>query len=113
MNNAAQNATIVGIFVACAGFIATLVAMQPPPPVVVEVHMVEYTITKTYPPKHFMVDLTDQYGATNRAVAVSKHCNRWQEVVIGSKIKLPVQIWRDHEGKTSTHIVASSVCPGN
>lgn len=41
-------------------------------------------------PKHFYVDLKDSKGIMHKHVYVSKHCNSWREVQIGSQIILPV-----------------------
>ena len=108
-----ETSGIIAVAVASVGFFVLLAAAQPPAPVAVETHEVEFTITGLRPPKHFAADLMDRYGAVNRNVAVSKHCNRWREIQIGSKITLPVTVYRDHEGKTFTRINAYKVCPGN
>lgn len=49
----------------------------------------EFIILDVDPPKHVYVKVQDVLDGTIYKVFVSKHCNRWQEIRIGSKVSLP------------------------
>lgn len=63
------------------------------------------------PPKHVYADLRDDKGTLLKRVYVSKHCNRWQEIKLGSSIVLTVNHYALAEKRWS-EINAYPVCPG-
>lgn len=73
-----------------------------------------YTIVDIKRPKHFRVSLQDERGRIFQTVAVSKHCNRWREVKLGTVVQLPTSIMTKESGKERwIDIEARSICPGN
>lgn len=70
-----------------------------------------FTILAIDPPKHVYVDLKDENGQEYKHVYVSKHCNKWRTIVIGSKINLEVAQYKKGE-ETWSKIIARPVCPG-
>lgn len=74
----------------------------------------KYTIIGINRPKHFRVALQDESGRVFQSVSVSKHCNRWREVQLGSVVILNTVIMTNKDGTDRwIDIEASSVCPGN
>lgn len=73
-----------------------------------------FEIVKINPPKHFRVDLRDvKTGIVYRSVGISKHCNRYREVKLGSVVKLRMkQFEQGASGRTTYQIFASKICPG-
>lgn len=69
-----------------------------------------FTILAIDPPKHVYVDLKDENGQEYKHVYVSKHCNSWRKIVIGSKIDLEVAQYKKGE-ETWSKIIARPVCP--
>lgn len=70
-----------------------------------------FTILAIDPPKHVYVDLKDELGQEYKHIYVSKHCNTWRTIVIGSKIDLEVAHYKKGE-ETWSKIIARPVCPG-
>lgn len=69
-----------------------------------------FTILEIDPPKHVYVDLKDEKGQIYKHVYVSKHCNNWRQIVLGSTVTLTVnQYARGPERWES--ISAGPVCP--
>ena len=69
-----------------------------------------FTILEIDPPKHVYVDLKDEKGQVYKHVYVSKHCNNWRQIVLGSTVALTVnQYVRSAERWES--ISAGPVCP--
>ena len=73
-------------------------------------HKEEFTILAIDPPKHVYVDLKDSKGFIHKHVYVSKHCNHWREIQIGSQIALPVVTYKNEDGLYDK-IEARDVCP--
>lgn len=73
-------------------------------------HTDTFTIVGVKRPKHFYVDLKDSKGIMHKHVYVSKHCNNWQKVKIGSQITLPVVTYKNEDGLYDK-IEARDVCP--
>jgi len=73
--------------------------------------VVTYKIVDIKRPKHFRVSLQDETGRVFKNVSVSKHCNRWREVKLGSMINLTTDIMKRGEERW-VDIHASFVCPG-
>lgn len=73
-------------------------------------HTDTFTIVGVKRPKHFYVDLKDSKGIMHKHVYVSKHCNSWQEVQIGSQVTLLVVTYKNEDGLFDK-IEARSVCP--
>lgn len=69
-----------------------------------------FTIEALDPPKHVYADLRDDKGTFFKRVYVSKHCNRWKEIKIGSSIVLTVNHYALAEKRWS-EINAYPVCP--
>lgn len=74
----------------------------------------KYTIIGINRPKHFRVALQDESGRVFQKVSVSKHCNRWREVQLGSVVTLNTVIMTNKDGTDRwIDIEARSICPGN
>ena len=70
-----------------------------------------FTIVDVNPPKHFRVIVMDYKGDTYE-VNVSKHCNRWREVKIGSMVTLTRVTQRHDKGHFSSYVTGGShICP--
>lgn len=72
-----------------------------------------YTIIGINRPKHFRVALQDESGRVFEKVSVSKHCNRWREVKLGSVVSLNTVIMTNADGTDRwIDIEATRICPG-
>lgn len=69
----------------------------------------KFTIVKVKRPKHFYVDLQGENGQIHHQY-VSKHCNNWCYIVIGSQVDLLVTTYK-RDDKTWQEINAKSICP--
>lgn len=74
--------------------------------------VVNYKIIDIKSPKHFRVTLQDNTGRVFQNVAVSKHCNRWREVQLNTKVSLVTDIMK-RGNERWININALSICPGN
>ena len=74
--------------------------------------VVTYKIVDIYRPKHFRVSLEDTNGRVFKSVSVSKHCNRWREVKLGSIVNLTTDVMKRGDERW-IDIHASGICPGN
>lgn len=70
--------------------ISALTACYKPTPIeITSQEYKTYSVTKIYPPKHFYVDLKDlKSGRVHKKVYISKHCNEWRKLKIGSQWSL-------------------------
>lgn len=74
--------------------------------------IINFTIVDIKRPKHFRVSLIDENGKLYKDVSISKHCNRWGEVNVGTIVKLNTYTMKRGEDRWLT-IDATSICPGN
>lgn len=93
-------------------FVATIFSLTGCERAVVEsTKVVTYKIIDVKRPKHFRVSLQDETGRIYKKVSVSKHCNRWREVKVGSTVRLTTDIMKRGEDRW-IDIHARSICPG-
>lgn len=71
-----------------------------------------YTIIEIKRPKHFRVSLKDKDGRVFKNVGVSKHCNRWKEVQLGTVVELNTKILKRGDERWQ-EMETRSICPGN
>jgi hypothetical protein len=93
-------------------FIAMLVLSGCEHAVVESREVVTYKIVDVKRPKHFRVSLQDNNGRIFKNLSVSKHCNRWREVQVGSMINLTTDVMKLGDERW-IDIHARSICPGN
>lgn len=72
-----------------------------------------YTLEALDPPKHVYADLLRHDGVRLKHVYVSKHCNRWRELKMGSVFALPTLVYERADGTRYAKVEARSVCPGH
>jgi hypothetical protein len=91
----------------------TITACDSTPNILISSKMVEYKLVGMKRPKHFRVDLVDMStGNLYTNVAVSKHCNSWDTVQLGTKYTLETRVYISKD-KTNqyTNINARKICP--
>lgn len=92
-------------------FCAMLVLLTGCEKTVVESQSIQtYTIVDIKRPKHFRISLKDNTGRIFKDVAVSKHCNRWREVKVGTVVQLNTMILKKAEERWMK-IQAQEICP--
>lgn len=73
-----------------------------------------FTILSINPPKHVYVDVVDSNG-NEYTVYVSKHCNNWREIKVGTEVTLVRVKYRDEkDGPIKDKVRVenkSDVCP--
>lgn len=71
----------------------------------------QYKIIEIKRPKHFRVVVLDMINGSEHRVSVSKHCNKWRDVVLYSEISLMTTRYTYEDGSVRTHINGRSICP--
>lgn len=74
-----------------------------------------YDVVDIKQPKHFRVVLENVKTGERRQVNVSKHCNRWRELKLGTRFQfVEVTYVYPSSQKTFSDIEnVKSICPGN
>lgn len=64
-------------------------------------------------PKHFRVVLENTETGTRHKVGVSKHCNSWRELKLGTIFKFNTEVSTYADGSTYTYFFNKQrICPG-
>lgn len=103
--------TVLGALALLLVVAMLIVALTMERPTLVASDKKTFIVEALDPPKHVYADLRDDKGMLFKRVYVSKHCNRWQEIKLGSSIVLTVNHYALAEKRWS-EINAYPVCPG-
>lgn len=73
-----------------------------------------YTIIKVDPPKHYHIDIQDDLtGMVYQGVGRRKHCNKWRDTPVGTKLQLARYSWWEGSRKSEDFDdseIASRLC---
>lgn len=70
----------------------------------------KFKILAIDPPKHVYADLQEENGKVHKMVYISKHCNNWRKIKIGSEIKLTIVSYK-LDNDSWQKIEAGPICP--